>query len=213
MATVGVHLPLLTGQTLTLKLYPRNSGSIANGASGDSLTESGTGYFTATVAESLTGIHRADVLQSSTLKYQGWVNMSNDPAYVDDPSQTVSVVSTVVGRYDDATATSVNIECKVGETGVAKSVTVEDSSGDPVDLTDWGAKVLVIERTDRTADVQVVPNASITVSGTSNQTFTFTPSSTVLANPGDFLWSLREDSSGEVIIDGRLTVSYSPLED
>jgi hypothetical protein len=84
MSTVAAHLPLLTGQSLTLKLYPRTSGSIANGVSGDAMTESGTGYFTATVAESLTGIHRADILQGSTVKYQGWVDMSEAAPVVDE---------------------------------------------------------------------------------------------------------------------------------
>jgi hypothetical protein len=123
------------------------------------------------------------------------------------------ITQTVVGRATDDEAVSPNVSCIVGETGVTKSVTVEDSAGEPIDLTDWGAKVLTIENALNLADVQVIENAGITVSGDDNEIFTFQPDSTVLAQPGDFLFSLREVSSGEVIIDGTLTVSYSPLED
>lgn len=100
MATVGVHLPLLTGLSLTLKLYPRTSGSIANGASGDALTETGTGYFTATVAETLTGIHRADILQGSVLKYQGWVDMSQASPVVDEYLATITAVDALPSNDD-----------------------------------------------------------------------------------------------------------------
>jgi hypothetical protein len=124
------------------------------------------------------------------------------------------VGTVVIGRYTDDDAASPNITCKVGETNKPKSVSVEDLNGDPVDLTDWGAKVLVIERAGppRT-DVQVVTNANITISGDDNETFTFQPNADVLEKPGDFKWALREASTQTVIIDGRLTVSYSPMED
>lgn len=123
-------------------------------------------------------------------------------------------LNSVSGRYDDEEAEFPNITCKVGETGVEKSVTVSDAEGEPVDLTDWGDKQLVIEKASppRT-DVQVVANGNIAISGDSNSVFTFQPSSAVLEMPGDFRWSLREVSTGDVIIEGRLTVSYSPMED
>jgi hypothetical protein len=123
------------------------------------------------------------------------------------------ITQTVVGRYTDADAENPNVTCKVGELGVTKSVTVEDSAGEPVDLTDWGAKVLVIERTKPRVDVQVIENADITVSGDDNEIFTFQPGSTVLEYPADYIWSLREVSSGHVIVQGRLSVSYAALED
>ena len=53
------------GDTLTLELYPLLSGGIANGAEGDAFTEpDGTrpGWYVATVAEDLTGLHLAKVL-------------------------------------------------------------------------------------------------------------------------------------------------------
>jgi hypothetical protein len=101
-----------------------------------------------------------------------------------------------------------NITAKVGATGVAVSVTLTG-----IDLTDYGDLVLAIERPTRRGDVQVIEDASITVSGASNNVFTFQPDSTVLAYPADFIYSLREVSTGDVIVSGRLAVSYAALED
>lgn len=215
MATVRWHLDELTGSTLTLRLYPLTSGSIANGASGDAMTESGDGLFTATVAESLTGWHKAYADRSGVPVATGWVNMSDASLVVNEAvAATSAPTQVVIGRYTDDDADSPLITCKIGELGVTKSVTVEDANGDAVDLTDWGAKVLVIERaTPPRTDVEVIENAAITISGAGNDTFSFTPGEDVLEKAGDFKWSLREVSSGDVIIDGRLSVSYSPLED
>src|SRR5688572_14820279 len=77
MATVRWHLDELTGSTLTLRLYPLTSGSIANGASGDAMTESGDGLFSATVAESLTGWHKAYADEAGVPVATAWVNMSD----------------------------------------------------------------------------------------------------------------------------------------
>ena len=214
MATVRWHIDALSGSTLTLRLYPQASGSIANGAGGDAMTEAGDGLFTATVAETLTGWHKASADKSGSPVWEGWVDMSAaSPVVVETIAASSAPASTVVGRYDDAGANYPTVTCIVGETGVAKSVTVTDTAGDPVDLTDWGDKVLVIERPQNRTDVQVITNASITISGASSNVFTFQPNSTVLADKADFLWSLREVSTGDVIVQGRITVSYSPLDD
>ena len=148
---------------------------------------------------------------------------SSDDADVEDEDVWYGIVAAassgagggvVIGRYDDEDADSPSITCKVGELGVAKSVSVADAAGEPVDLTDWGDKQIVIERArGNREDVQVIANASITISGDDNEIFSFTPNSTVLERPGDFRWSLREVSTGDVIIDGRISVSYSPMED
>lgn len=215
MATVRWHLDELSGATLTLRLYPLTSGTIAN-TGGDAMTESGAGLFAATVSESLNGWHKAYADEAGEVSASGFVNMSDaSPVVVESVAASSSApTQVVVGRYTDDDATSPLITCKIGELGVAKSVTVEDSAGVAVDLTDWGNKVLVIERaTPPRTDVQVIEHADITISGDDNEVFTFTPSEDVLERAGDFKWSLREVSSGDVIIDGRLSVTYSPLED
>lgn len=107
--------------------------------------------------------------------------------------------------------TAPNITCKTGETGVAKAVPLLDDEGAALDLSEWGDKILVIERANRPGDIQVEEEGDgLTIN--SNE-FIFTPNATVLANAGDFKWSLREVSSGEDISQGRLAVSYSPMED
>lgn len=71
----------ITGQTLTLKLYPLGSDSIANGASGDSMTEetNRTGVYRATVTEALTGYHEAYcLLADGTVLYVGIVSMADN---------------------------------------------------------------------------------------------------------------------------------------
>lgn len=77
MATVRWHLDELSGSTLTLRLYPLTSGSIANGVGGDAMTESGDGLFSATVAESLSGWHAAYADRSGVPVAKGWVNMDS----------------------------------------------------------------------------------------------------------------------------------------
>jgi uncharacterized protein YunC (DUF1805 family) len=124
------------------------------------------------------------------------------------PAPNQSIVTYVT--QNEAESEGLNLLCKVGSLGVPKSVTTES------DLTDWGAKVLVIERANNPrTDIQVIENADITISTVTaaNDTFTFQPSSTVLDKPSDYVWSLREVSSGYVIAEGRLAVSYAALED
>lgn len=214
MANVYWHLDPLSGSTLTLRLYPLTSGTIAN-AGGDEMAESGDGLFVANVAEDLDGWHKAYADRNGAPVATGWVDMTNGQHVVNEAVIDLSAFppAVVVGRYTDSDADSPTITCKVGELGVVVAVSVTDSNGDAVDLTDWGAKQVVIERANSRTDVQVVDNGDITISGVGNDTFSFTPSAAVLADKGDFKWSLREVSTGDVIIDGRLTVSYSPLED
>jgi hypothetical protein len=86
MASVILKSKALSGLTLTLQLYPLSSGTIAN-TGGDALTETTNGHFEATVAETLTGVYSAEVLNGSAVVYEGFVNMTYDPAYIDDPTQ------------------------------------------------------------------------------------------------------------------------------
>ncbi len=64
--TVEVHMP--TGLTLTLKLYPYGSDTIANGAGGDTMTErtNAKGVYSATVTEAITGWHDAIIEEGGT---------------------------------------------------------------------------------------------------------------------------------------------------
>lgn len=73
----------LAGGTYTLDLQALGSGTTAN-TGGDDLTESGVGLFTATVDESLSGWHKAWMLDADEeVAADGWVRMV--------PGQTVDV--------------------------------------------------------------------------------------------------------------------------
>jgi hypothetical protein len=78
---VSWHLFELHGSTLSLFLYPPTTITIANGNGGDAMTETGNGMFKATVAESLTGWHKAYAIRAGVPVATAWVNM-NDAAPV-----------------------------------------------------------------------------------------------------------------------------------
>jgi hypothetical protein len=90
MAVVNLQSKALTGLSLTLQLYPLGSGVLAN-TGGDVCTETANGNFNATVGESLTGVHHATYVLTSTgaVLYEGLANMSEDPAYVDSTTQLI----------------------------------------------------------------------------------------------------------------------------
>lgn len=219
METVRWHLDELSGSTLTLRLYPRTSGSIANGAGGDVMTESGDGLFSATVAESLTGWHKAYADRSSAPVATGWVNMSDASPVVDEAVIDLSSIppSTVFGSTEDADTTT-SITCKVGEIGVTKSVDCVDSDGDEIDLSTYGALALYIEnRSGTLIQTCLTSDATLTVSGSSNERFSFVPNATVLAVPDSFVWALRKVATAaplgrKAIITGIITVGYAADE-
>lgn len=122
---------------------------------------------------------------------------------------TVIVTPTVGVVTPDTTDTE--IRCKVGATN-PKTVAVFDANLDPVDLTALGDLVLCIE-TLRNADVQVVEDDDITISGADDNQFTFTPDAATVASKRTLKWSLRRVTDKYVILQGSLVVDYSPLED
>lgn len=69
----------LTGQTMTVELYPVATDVIANGAGGDSLTEStnAKGRYTATVAETLSGWHYYTVKSGSVVLRNGYAYLTD----------------------------------------------------------------------------------------------------------------------------------------
>lgn len=74
-----IEVVYLTGQTLTVELYPKGSDTIANGAGGDSLTEAtnSKGRYTASIAETLSGWHYYVAKSGSTVLRNGYVYMTD----------------------------------------------------------------------------------------------------------------------------------------
>lgn len=88
MATFKLRANELTGETgLSVYLYPVG-GTIAN-SGGDTLTES-SGLFTATVAESLSGLHDYFIYQGGLSIYRGLVFCSGSTWIADDFSWVTS---------------------------------------------------------------------------------------------------------------------------
>jgi len=108
MATIAVNLPLNVGVSGTYLLYLYNGSTLLN-TGGDTLTEVGNGYFTATVAEtvSATVAYRADVTRNGTLLYSGWLQ-SGVSSVVDDPGANVKAVLGVA-----VTPTSLPVDANV----------------------------------------------------------------------------------------------------
>lgn len=110
--------------------------------------------------------------------------------------------------YVLATAASdAAMDLTVGETGVAKSVTITGTG-----LISGGAMRLTIERpAPSRTDLQtcLTSDATLTVSGTdSSVTATFTPNAAVLAQKQDLNYAFRHVTSGRVLKSGRVAVSY-----
>ena len=101
MATVGIHMALYSGQT-GMKIYLYSGGSLLN-SGGDTLTESGsTGYFDATVDESLSATY------SVTVEDSGGTPVYEDKLYEGE---------TVVGVIPDNAGVNIHVE--------DRSITVE----------------------------------------------------------------------------------------
>lgn len=123
MATVGIQLDEWSGFTgLSIELREFGSGTVVN-TGGDSLTEDGsTGYFTGTIAESLTGLHNVSIKRSGAVIWTGGlVNMSEASPVVGHPTQLdglLTVGANVVQISGDSTAAD-NAEAFFDGTGYA----------------------------------------------------------------------------------------------
>lgn len=80
MASTTLEVLIPSGLTATVELYPDGSDTIANGVSGDTLTEATNrkGYYTATVTEALSGWYIVVVKVGSNTIYSGWVYLEDD---------------------------------------------------------------------------------------------------------------------------------------
>jgi hypothetical protein len=91
------------------------------------------------------------------------------------------------------------------------TIAVFDSTGTAVNLTAQGTLEVVIERRDGT-DLQVIPNASITISGGSSNQATFTPDATAVGTLGQHLWALRRTANEQVLAHGNFVVAVAAFD-
>lgn len=214
MKTAKWHLLYLTGETLKLLLQHRTTGATANGAGGDSMTET-NGVFAASIAENLSGWFKAWALdEDDNPVAEGWINMSEATPVVVDTIATMSATRAVVGRYSDTEASSPNVTWKVGEVNKPQTVICEDENGSPIDLSEFDLTdaYIAIETLYGKRDVEVIEIADITVGGDDGNELTFQVGSAVVSGPNNYKWSFRQADETE-IAHGRITVSYSPIRD
>jgi len=110
MASTPVVVFAPSRQTLTLKLYPQASDTLANGA-GDTLTESTNrlGRYAATVTEAITGDHVAVIKVGAAVLGNGWVLDLADTTteqYVQDavPGAELTAASVADAVWDELVA-------------------------------------------------------------------------------------------------------------
>jgi len=125
VATVYWHHDELSGASLTLRLYPLTSGTLANGVSGDTMTEAGDGLFSVAVDEPLVGWHKAYAVEGGSIVASGFVDMSlAAPVVVEnvayDPPTKAELDEAVSGIATEAAA---QVVAAIG----SRSVTVTSS--------------------------------------------------------------------------------------
>lgn len=91
------------------------------------------------------------------------------------------------------------------------TIAVFDSTGTAVNLTTQGDLEVVIERRDG-VDLQVVANASITISGASSNQATFAPDATAVGSLGQHLWALRRTANEQVLAHGNFVVAVAAFD-
>lgn len=212
MATFKLRENVLSGQTgLSVRLYAKPGATIANGAGGDTLTEtsSSDGEFTATVAETLTGLHDYSVYKSGNAIASGQVYCSGSTWTADDlltviQSQTdligtglivLPVTGTTVGRGVGTALTAYTNEL------VTFTVAVTDSTGASVDLS---AMTLELVFESGATEVTIL-NAAITKASGS---FGFTATSALTTAERLWKWALRKTDE-TVLLTGTLEVIYA----
>lgn len=172
--TVKLSNYLFNGRSgLTLLLINPETGAIGNGA-GDALTAGANGMFTATVTEAITGYWKVVVLDGTTVLIEGeWVRFKSDVEgvyVVDDPAdsaENVYILPTKGSQADGRTTTSTVYVASNQSYLVVRTVT--DSARALVSLT--GRTLRFICEGQSGLDKTVIEDVDITVSGTSDATY------------------------------------------
>lgn len=196
--TVKWHLDELTGVTLTLRLQALGSGVTAN-TGGDGMTESGDGLFSATVAEDLTGWHKAYAEEAGEPVASGFVDMSEaSPVVIENPTSTtvnnttvVKLVSRVHGDLIDPLDLSAFWKAKK-----IHEVTIEDEDGNPVSL---AGKTLQFVLFRGETETELAHVDTVTIGGTGNNELTWSVPSTAHTLVGNHSWAIREPGNDQYV--------------
>lgn len=148
------------------------------------------------------------------IKGAGWSSSTDTLEKIRDASGGggSSIIVTPVVAQTPVRTVATNISTFKGDRS-AITVGVFDEL-DPVDLSALPALEVCIQ-TKAGTDLQVIAAGSITISGTDNNYFSFSPGSAAVATVGRFMWSLRvaASNSKQVIAYGAWIVEDAALSD
>lgn len=231
MATFKLRANELTGETgLSVYLYPVG-GTIAN-SGGDTLTES-SGLFTATVAESLSGLHDYFIYQGGLSIYRGLVFCSGSTWIADDFSWVTSKTdalpsdpadqSVLAGLLATVSSTLTEVESQTSLITSAGIVQVEETTTTiRLKTGSTKAKTVTVDEdlSGKTLKLFVTTMdhvffAEISATG-ADGSFTFTPTTALTAKNRDYIYALREPSDGNRVVDGAqglIEVDFAPDEE
>lgn len=124
-------------------------------------------------------------------------------------NEVAMVLLPAYGTAPNRSAANNVINLKWKETH-SQSFVCRDADGELINLNSYTSPKLTIELDDHTE----LQTATPSIGGTGNATFTWTVAAAVtLYYQRSIKWSLRDSSSNYVIIEGAITVEYSPLDD
>jgi hypothetical protein len=144
------------------------------------------------------------------IKGAGWSSSTDTLEKISDAAGGMNVTIMPLSATATARVSGTTITTFIGDRS-ALTVAVFDSAGAAVDLTAQGTLEVVIERRDGT-DLQVIPAASLTIGGTSNNQLTFSPDATAVGTLGQHLWALRKTSNEGVLAHGNFVVSVAAFD-
>jgi hypothetical protein len=165
-----------------------------------------------TIAEMQAGLATSSGVTSAftEIKGAGWSSGTDTLEKISDAAGGTNVTIMPLSATATARVSGTTITTFIGDRS-ALTVAVFDSAGAAVDLTAQGTLEVVIERRDGT-DLQVIPAASLTIGGTSNNQLAFSPDATAVGTLGQHLWALRKTSNEGVLAHGNFVVSVAAFD-
>lgn len=164
-----------------------------------------------TIAEMQSGLATSSGVTSAFTEIKGatWSSSTDTLEAIRDASGLVTVNVTPLQAVVNQLVNGTRVETFIGFTGTVGPITVTDTNNNPVNLS---APCEIIISKKWRGDILVIPNASITRSGASNNQFSFSASGATLI-PGEHAWALRRLSDNFVFAYGDWIVKQAAKKD
>lgn len=214
MATIGIQLDEYIGTADTLVIWLSQAGALLN-AGGDTLAEVGNGYFTATVAETLSGDYAVRVTVGGANVWVGGVLYSGE-TIVDRAATTANQTTIIANQATHLAAinnvnpvaptsvsrvSGVTIKAYLNESMDVPPITTYDFDGTGFDPSGTTCEA-IIETLDGT-DVEVIADGSLTKT---TSTVAFTTAAATNASEQQKRWAIRVVTGKQVLAHGPYVV-------